>query len=285
MASPSEIAYIRECLIQNMRIDGRGAFDCRSCEFELGIVSQAAGSARLRLGSTDVIVCVKIELGHPAPITPNQGSLKVSVECSSCASPEFIGRGGDQWAAFMSQILERSLSTSSGSSGVDLTQLIVVPGKTCWRLFVDGLVLNDDGNVLDALSLAAFMALQDTRIPHVSVAAGAGGGASDDDAEPELELDDDPEHCVRLDMARVPVVVTVGLVKDHPIIDASLAEERSFETALHCAVNAQGCLCASSLSGGAGKPATAGVSPAVLGSLQEEAVKVARKYLSDLLKK
>ena len=38
--------------------------------------------------------------------------------------------------------------------GLDLTKLCITSGKTCWLLFVDALVLNMDGNVLDALSIA-----------------------------------------------------------------------------------------------------------------------------------
>lgn len=40
-------------------------------------------------------------------------------------------------------------------SGLDLTQLCVTTGKICWLLYVDALVLNMNGNVLDALSIAA----------------------------------------------------------------------------------------------------------------------------------
>ena len=37
---------------------------------------------------------------------------------------------------------------------MDLQSLCVLPGKSCWVLHIDGLVLNADGSVLDALSLA-----------------------------------------------------------------------------------------------------------------------------------
>ena len=40
-------------------------------------------------------------------------------------------------------------------SGLDLTALCVTSGKICWMLYVDALVLNMDGNVLDALSIAS----------------------------------------------------------------------------------------------------------------------------------
>lgn len=58
--------------------------------------------------------------------------------------------------------------------GLDLTQLSIVSGKTCWVLYVDALVLNMDGNVLDALSLAAKAALADTRVPKVWLGVGDG---------------------------------------------------------------------------------------------------------------
>ena len=39
--------------------------------------------------------------------------------------------------------------------GLDLAELCIVAGKTCWVVFVDGLVMNADGSVVDALSIAA----------------------------------------------------------------------------------------------------------------------------------
>lgn len=71
---------------------------------------------------------------------------------------------------------------------------------------MDALVLNDDGNVLDALCLAARAALANTLIPHVRVVAGEGGEA------PELELDDDAGSSTPLDVSGVPLLVSVSQV-------------------------------------------------------------------------
>lgn len=38
---------------------------------------------------------------------------------------------------------------------IDLEALKIVPGKRCWVLTLDGLVLSSDGNLLTALSIAA----------------------------------------------------------------------------------------------------------------------------------
>jgi len=39
-------------------------------------------------------------------------------------------------------------------AGIDLSSLIIVEGKICWDLYIDGLVVSSDGNLLDALGAA-----------------------------------------------------------------------------------------------------------------------------------
>ena len=53
------------------------------------------------------------------------------------------------------QWTSRSYVLLVAGSGLNLTHLCVTSGKICWLLYVDALVLNMDGNVLDALSIAA----------------------------------------------------------------------------------------------------------------------------------
>lgn len=39
-------------------------------------------------------------------------------------------------------------------AGIDPSSLVVVEGKVCWDLYIDGLVISSDGNLLDALAAA-----------------------------------------------------------------------------------------------------------------------------------
>lgn len=39
-------------------------------------------------------------------------------------------------------------------AGIDLSSLCIVQGKVCWDLYINGLVVSSDGNVLDALGAA-----------------------------------------------------------------------------------------------------------------------------------
>lgn len=39
-------------------------------------------------------------------------------------------------------------------AAIDLSALSVFDGKLCWNLYIDGLVLSSEGNLLDVLAIA-----------------------------------------------------------------------------------------------------------------------------------
>lgn len=39
-------------------------------------------------------------------------------------------------------------------AGIDPSSLVVAEGKVCWDLYIDGLIVSSDGNLLDALGAA-----------------------------------------------------------------------------------------------------------------------------------
>ena len=47
----------------------------------------------------------------------------------------------------------------------DLCQLSVLPGRHCWALYVDILILECGGNLFDAVSIAVKAAMHSARIP------------------------------------------------------------------------------------------------------------------------
>uniref|UniRef100_A0A0D6QY09 Ribosomal RNA-processing protein 42 n=1 Tax=Araucaria cunninghamii TaxID=56994 RepID=A0A0D6QY09_ARACU len=154
--SLAEQHFIQGGIAQDLRSDGRGRQDFRSFSIEAGVIPQANGSARVRIGSTDVIATVKADLGRPSSYRPDQGKIEISIECSPTAAPEFERRGGDELSMELSGALQRSLlgGKSGAGAGIDLTNLKVVEGKFCWDLYIEGLVVSSDGNLLDALGIA-----------------------------------------------------------------------------------------------------------------------------------
>ncbi|MCO5586985.1 hypothetical protein L7F22_040930 [Adiantum nelumboides] len=90
-------------------------------------------------------ISIKVELGRPLSGRPYQGRVELNIKCSPTAAPQFEGQGGDELSLELSKALHRSLL---GGAAIDLLALSVIEGKLCWNLFIDGLVLSFDGNLL-----------------------------------------------------------------------------------------------------------------------------------------
>ncbi|AQK67413.1 3'-5'-exoribonuclease family protein [Zea mays] len=154
--SEGEKHFIRGGIAQDVRTDGRRRLQFRSLSVQTGVIPQANGSARVRLGATEIIASVKAELGKPSILHPDKGKVAIFVDCSPTAEPLFEGRGSEELSAELSVSLQRCLlgGKSGAGAAIDLSSLIVVDGKVCWDLYIDGLVVSSDGNLLDALAVA-----------------------------------------------------------------------------------------------------------------------------------
>lgn len=242
--SIAERDYITRGFEQDIRNDGRCKKDIRLLEMELDVVPQANGSARVRLGGTDVIVGVKAEIASPDMDTPDAGRLLLSVECSPVASSAFRGRGGEDLSSELTASLERSLffpstHTASPHAPISLNSLCIIPGKTCWSLYVDALLISIDGCPIDAISVAIKAALAATLLPRVELAMG-----EDPDDEPDYELIDDPSAATRIDVSNIPVTISVGVMGRGAVgIDLTSEEEHCADAILQVAVSSSGSVC------------------------------------------
>ncbi|EDX07284.1 GD11151 [Drosophila simulans] len=199
----------------DFRCDGRSRRDYRPMDLETGLVSNASGSARLRLANTDILVGVKTEIDVPNPLTPEFGKLEFFVDCSANATPEFEGRGGSDLA----QELILSLKNAYESPlAFNYRTLCLIPGQQCWKLYIDILILECGGNLHDAVSLAAKAALFNTKLPRVT-ATMLDAGITD------LIISDNPYDCTRIGIETVPLLVTVCKIGDYVLVDPSAEEE------------------------------------------------------------
>ena len=155
---------IRKMAEKGKRIDGRDAESYRQVSIENGIVSSAEGSCRVRLGNTQVIAGVKIDVGTPFSDTPDEGVLMVAAELLTLASSEFEpGPPGEQ-AIELSRVVDRAIRESKA---IDFSKLCITPKEKVWMVYVDIDVMDDDGNLIDAACLAAVSALLSARMPEL----------------------------------------------------------------------------------------------------------------------
>ena len=81
--------HIMNLLADGKRQDGRGVTDVRKIQVETNCIESADGSARVKLGKTEVIAGVKIIPGTPFGDTPNIGVLTTGAELIPMAHPTF----------------------------------------------------------------------------------------------------------------------------------------------------------------------------------------------------
>ncbi|HKR73604.1 MAG TPA: exosome complex protein Rrp42 [Candidatus Nitrosocosmicus sp.] len=151
-----------EALTRGKRLDGREYESYRNLEIEVGIIDKASGSAKVKLGNTEVIAGVKVETGEPFEGLENKGALIMSAEVLPTASPHVEPGPPDEDAIELSRVVDRGVRESEM---LDLDKLVLVPGKIVYTVFVDCSIINSDGNLLDATSYAVVAALSTSKFP------------------------------------------------------------------------------------------------------------------------
>ncbi|OBS70112.1 hypothetical protein A6R68_01351 [Neotoma lepida] len=145
------------------RLDGRQTYDYRNIRISFGT---DYGCCIVELGKTRVLGQVSCELVSPKLNRATEGILFFNLELSQMAAPAFEpGRQSDLLVK-LNRLLERCLRNSKC---IDTESLCVVAGEKVWQIRVDLHLLNHDGNIIDAASIAAIVALCHFRRPDVSV--------------------------------------------------------------------------------------------------------------------
>eukprot|EP00823_Brevimastigomonas_motovehiculus_P008388 TRINITY_DN7679_c0_g1_i1.p1 TRINITY_DN7679_c0_g1~~TRINITY_DN7679_c0_g1_i1.p1 ORF type:complete len:337 (+),score=93.48 TRINITY_DN7679_c0_g1_i1:91-1101(+) len=237
--SSGEKQFITQGAELGVRNDGRGLLDYRQFTVETGVMQNANGSARVKLGSTEVLVCVKAEITPPESKKPKEGKVQVSVECTAIASPEFEGRSVDKLNVQLTAECDRLLRESKA---VDVEKLCLVPGKQCWTLYIDALVLDTSGNLLDAISIGCHAALRTTTLPAIQIVEGENG-------EKEIEVSDDAYEAKPLPLNDVPIFISFARIGSQYVVDATSEEEACMSSRLTFAVNSKSALCGMQKSG------------------------------------
>ncbi|AOL15764.1 exonuclease [Sulfolobus sp. A20] len=198
---------------KGIRQDGRKLNEYRPISITVDYAKKADGSALVKLGNTMVLAGVKLELGKPYEDTPNQGNLIVNVELLPLAYETFEPGPPDENAIELARVIDRSLRDSKA---IDLTKLVIEPGKSVWTVWLDVYVLDYNGNVLDACMLASIAALYNTSVYKVEQSNGS------------ISINKS-EKIGKLPMNYPVVSVSLGKVDKYLVVDPDLEEESIIE--------------------------------------------------------
>lgn len=218
---------ITELIKKGERADGRSTFDYRDISIEVGVIEKAEGSARVKIGNTQIMIGVKPQIGEPFPDTPNVGVLMTNSELLPMASPTFEPGPPDERSVEMARVTDRCLREGKV---LDLEKLCIIEGKKVWMIFLDLHVLDYDGNLIDAAVLGSVAALMNTKIPTARVEGD--------------EIIIDEENKTPLYINEKPLMCTFAKIGDELVADPSLEEENIMGTRISIGMREDGSICA-----------------------------------------
>ena len=200
---------IKEYLSNGKRFDDRKLDEFREISIETGVSKKAEGSARVRIGETDVIVGVKMDVAAPYPDSPNKGNLMVTSELLPLSSPR-IESGPPKFPSIeIGRLVDRAIRESKF---IEMEKLCIKEGEKVWSVFIDIYSINDDGNILDAAGIGAVIALKNARIPKY------------DSIKEKVEFGELTNEKIPLSK-EIPIVITAHKIGNNIIVDPNLEEE------------------------------------------------------------
>ncbi|XP_064918218.1 exosome complex component RRP45 isoform X1 [Columba livia] len=233
--SNCERRFILRAIEERKRLDGRQCYDYRNVRISFGA---EYGCCVVELGKTRVLAQVSCELVPPKPNRPAEGILFFNFELSPMAAPGFEPGRQPELLVKVNRLIERCLRNSKC---VDTESLCVVAGEKVWQIRLDLHLLNHDGNIIDAASIAGIVALCHFRRPDVSVQGEEVTVYTPEERDP-----------VPLSIHHMPICVSFAFYHQgtYLLVDPSEREERVMDGLLVIAMNKHGEICTIQSSGG-----------------------------------
>ena len=202
---------IKEYLAEGKRFDGRKQDEFRDIDIELKISNKAEGSAKVKIGKTEVWVGVKMEITEPYPDSPDKGNLMVTTELLPLSHRKYEYGPPKFDAIEIGRLVDRGIRESKF---IDFEKLCITKGEKVWGVIIDIYSINDDGNLLDAAFIGALAALKSAKMPFYD--------------KKEEKIDYEKEAKDKLPLTKnIPLNFGIYKIGDKIILDPSYEEEEA----------------------------------------------------------
>ncbi len=218
---------IIDLLDKGQRFDGRPFDEHRPITIETNVIPHANGSARVRLGDTEVVTGIKIQPDRPFPDMGDKGIFICTAEILPLAHPTAEPGPPQEGVIELARVVDRGIRESGM---VDVSQLVLEKDKSVVGIFADNSVTDHDGNLFDACSYASTAAILTCKVPKWEMK----------DEKPTLvegELSDPP-------ITTIPVSVTMARIGEHLLVDPNSDEWACMDARITITTNSDGNVCA-----------------------------------------
>ena len=227
---------IFDLLEQGKRVDGRAFDEMRKIVIQTDAIPKANGSARVRLGDTEVICGVKIQPDRPFPDTGDRGLFICTAELLPLSHPTVETGPPQPHVIELARVVDRGIRESHM---VDVSQLVIEKDKSVIGVFADNVVVDYDGNLFDACSYASTAALLTSKTPKWNWTNDAPA------------LADGGERSA-LPITTIPVSVTMAKIGRHIVVDPNGDEWSSMDARITITSDSDGNICALQKGGSGG---------------------------------
>src|SRR4030065_1099730 len=217
---------INDLLEKGQRYDGRRFDEPRPLTIETGVIPKADGSARVRLGDTEVVTGIKIQPDRPFPDMGDKGIFICTAEILPLAHPTAEPGPPGEDVIELARVVDRGIRESGM---IDLSQLVLVKDRSVIGIFADNSVIDHDGNLFDACSYASTAAVLSTKIPKWEI-------KDDTPVKVEGQESDAP-------ITTIPVSVTMGRIGDYILVDPNGEEWECLDARITITTNSDGNIC------------------------------------------
>lgn len=205
---------LRKMFEDGKRFDGRNLLAFRDLQVECKVSNKSEGSARVKLGKTEVIAGVKLEIGEPYPDSPDKGNLMVSGDLLPLASPRFESGPPGFEAIELPRLVDRAIRSSEM---LDLSKLVIKKAEKVWTVIIDVYPINDDGNLIDAATIAALVALKEAHMPEL-------------DENGKIDYKKKSSKKIPIEEKIIPISFTFFKLGNSIILDPTREEEEACDT-------------------------------------------------------
>jgi exosome complex component RRP45 len=136
--------FIKDALSHNIRLDGRQALECREVELNLDR-DEYSSRCEVIMGRTRALSKVRCDVVTPYADRPSEGMIQFNASLSLAAE------GGLFSNVDIVRALEKSIRESDA---IDTESLCIISGERVWLISCEIVVLDYDGNLIDASILA-----------------------------------------------------------------------------------------------------------------------------------
>jgi exosome complex component RRP42 len=201
---------VQEAMNKAERLDGRTPFDHRDIEVKFNISINAESSVKVKFGKSEVVAGIKLGTAEPYPDHEKEGTLSTGMDLLPLSSPNFEYGAPTIEAVEIARVVDRGIRESRF---IDFEKLCIKEGEKVWSINVDLATLNDDGNLIDASSLASVLALLTARMT-----------AYDEETE-RVKSGEFTDEKLPLKIENMPLTVTFFKIGDKIFIDPTREEE------------------------------------------------------------